>query len=122
MKRRPCPVMAPRLVIDNTASPDDDDMLDDAPEPWGPWAHDIGPAERASRFGMLAALVHILNGPDARATVLDFLAARHGDPDAAFAAWRGLRNLPTARMRRAVATYGRLEDFANAIDGGDDAA
>jgi hypothetical protein len=78
------------------------------PDPFGPWAPDLDPAEKLARLRSMRTLVMIFVGsshPLARA-----LAAAETDPTDASTetAWRALEAMPALKRRHILASLGAL--------------
>lgn len=71
---------------------------------WGPWSPGLSDGERVARLRALRVAVHLLAGKDVPAVALLRLAET--DPEAMERARRAVDALPTAVMRRVVASYG----------------
>lgn len=82
--------------------------MTERPDPFGPWAPDLEPAERLARYRSLRALCQIFAGPDHPLVLV--LARAEADPsdEAAAQAWEALMTLPTIRRRRILASLATL--------------
>lgn len=71
---------------------------------WGPWSPGLAEGERVARLRALRVAVHLLAGRAVPAVAL--LRDAETNPDAMDPARRAVEALPTAVMRRVVASYG----------------
>jgi hypothetical protein len=84
------------------------------PDPFGPWAPGLDPAERLARLRSLRALVQVFAGP--RHPLVVALAAAEADPAdeaAALIAWQVLTTMPTIKRRRILASLATLIRTSN---------
>lgn len=88
--------------------------MTDRPDPFGPWAVGIDPAERLARYRSLRALVGVFAGPNHPLSIA--LAQAEADPAdeaAALIAWQVLTTMPTVRRRRILASLATLIRTSN---------
>jgi hypothetical protein len=76
------------------------------PEPFGPWARDIGPEERRCRWRALAALALVYAGADSE--LAREARAAENDEGAAERSWHMLLSLPPLQRRRLLSVWGAM--------------
>lgn len=78
------------------------------PDPFGPWADGLDPAEKLARYRGLRALAQVFAGPGHPLVMALARAEVDSSDEAAGLAWEALMTLPTIRRRRILGSLATL--------------